>query len=193
MSQDCGCTDPIPVSSDCSECSVECPSTHNSSCIVYNGEALSNLDIVENQGLNDVLEAINDALQAEIIEDKISIPSANVKLLYSTPYTLIIAPGSGKYINLISLEVKMDSGSTPYGVSGDYLIFKSTNASNTLLQVPDDVLTTTNTNIVSVPTPVSAYDTIRVNDSFVIAHDSANPTAGDGVLTVYLTYTIKTV
>jgi hypothetical protein len=194
MSQDCGCTDPIPVSSDCSECSVECPSTHNSSCIVYNGDFLDNLDITPGQGINDVFTAINTALEAEIFEDVITVTSAQIKLLFSTPKTLIVAPGSGKYISLLSYEIKLDSSTTPYTTGSSNLRIKSLNAANPLAVVSDSVLTTTNTNIVSVPIrSTTGYDTIRVNDPIVLDHQTANPTLGDGILKIYLSYIIKTV
>ncbi len=191
---DCGCPESIPVTSDCSDCSTECVSNVNSSCIIYNGDFLDNLEITPGQGINDVFTAINTALEAEIFEDVITVTSAQIKLLFSTPKTLIVAPGSGKYISLLSYEIKLDSSTTPYTTGSSNLRIKSLNSANPLAVVSDAVLTTTNTNIVSVPIrSTTGYDTIRVNDPIVLDALVSNPAAGDGILKVYLSYIIKTV
>jgi hypothetical protein len=193
---DCGCSNSIPVTNDCSDCAtVECPISANSSCIIYNGDFLDNLEITPGQGLNDVLSAINTALEAEIFEDVITVTSAQIKLLFSTPKTLIVAPGSGKYLEIISISIKLVSGGTTvYTVPGANLRFKSLNATNPMFVLSDAMLTSSNTSRISKPIfYTTGVDTMRENDPFVLDILTSSPTLGDYDASVYLTYVIKTI
>lgn len=190
----CDCEEVVPSNSNCSDCETECLGLANTSCLVYNGVELPNIGIDPSQGVNDVFVAIDDAIQGQVLQTQVTIPSASVLLLYSTPYTLINAPGSGKYIQPISIELKMDTSSVAYGVAGSNLRIKTLNATNPAFIVSDSVLSTTNTNIVSKAIPgATGYDVLRVNDPLQISHQTANPTAGDEDLLVIITYLIKTI
>lgn len=193
----CGCIEVEQTTdSNCPPCSDECPNGNiNSECIVLSSiEDLTNLDITEGQGLNDALLAINEALDTTTVEQKVTISSTFVKLLFTSGYTLVSAPGSGKYIEVLGLSVKMEDGTIPYTVAAGNLIFKSTSATNNMFEVSDSVLATINTAIVSKPIPDSTgYDVMRVNEPLIIKHSSVNPLAGDGTLAVYITYIVKTV
>lgn len=193
----CDCNDPIEVTNSCSDCEVECLGLANTSCLVYNGDFLDNIDILPNQGLNDVLSAINTALEAEIFEDVITVTSAQIKQLFSTPKTLIVAPGSGKFLSILNVQFKLESGgTTPYTVAGVNLRFRFLNAANPLLILSDAVLTSTNSNIPSYPIPSTTgtgFDNSRINDPFVLDTTSSNPGTGDFTAKVYLKYMITTV
>ncbi len=197
MAEDCGCNDPIPVSNDCSSCDPECYGNSNSSCLIYNGDFLDNLEITPGQGINDVFTAINTALEAEIFEDVITVTSAQIKLLFSTPKTLIVAPGSGKFLSILNVQFKLESGgTTPYTVAGVNLRFRFLNAANPLLILSDAALTSTNSNIPSYPIPSTTgtgFDNSRINDPFVLDTTSSNPSTGDFTAKIYLKYMITTV
>lgn len=194
---DCNCPDPIEVSNDCESCSVECPVTLNSECVTYNGVELPNLDIDPSQGLNDILLAIDNALEAEIFEDVVTVTSAQIKQLFSTPKTLIVAPGSGKFLSILNVQFKLESGgTTAYTVAGVNLRFRFLNAANPLLILSDAALTSTNSNIPSYPIPSTTgtgFDNSRINDPFVLDTTSSNPGTGDFTAKVYLKYMITTV
>ena len=194
---DCNCPDPIEVSNDCESCSVECPVTLNSECVTYNGVELPNLNIDPAQGINDIFVAIDNALEAEIFEDVITVTSAQIKLLFSTPKTLIVAPGSGKFLSILNVQFKLESGgTTPYTVAGVNLRFRFLNAANPLLILSDAALTSTNSNIPSYPIPSTTgtgFDNSRINDPFVLDTTSSNPSTGDFTAKIYLKYMITTV
>ena len=190
----CDCDEVVASSSNCSDCETECLGLANTSCLVYNGVELPNLGIDPSQGVNDVFVAIDDAIQGQVLQTQVTVPSASVLLLFGTPYTLINAPGSGKYIEPISVEFKMDTSSVAYGVAGSNLRIKTLNATNPAFIVSDSVLSTTNTNIVSKGIPgTTGYDTLRINDPLVLSHQTANPAGGDQDVAVLISYLIVTV
>ena len=194
MAEDCNCPDPIEVSNDCSDCSVECPVTLNSECVTYNGVELPNLNIDPAQGINDIFVAIDNAITGQVLQVKVVVPASSVVLLFTNPYTLINAPGSGKYIQPLSVEIKNDTTGVAYTVGSSNLRVKTTNATNPAFITSDASLTTTSTSIVSKMIPgTTGYDTLRINDPLVLSHQTANPAGGDQDVAVLISYLIVTV
>lgn len=193
------CCPPVITTTECTsceDCSVECPNgTTNTSCAVYNGEDLDNLDITSGDPLNDILVAINDQFgSGDITETLITLSSADIKLLFTSGFTLIIAPGSNKFIDVLRISVRMATGTVGYTVAGQNLQIKTLNATNPMFILPDTALSTTNVNIVSKPISyTTGYDVVRVNDPLIILHPTANPTGGDGTVSIYISYIIKNV
>lgn len=193
MSNNCGCSDNIVSPSNCGNCLETCTGEESTTqCIQYVGPDLTNLLINSGQGLNDVLYNINGLGITSLYVVKVVIPSLNVKLLFTQPFTIIPAPGTNKIINILSTSCMIEGdNSVAYTVSGDNLNIKSENATNAGFKVSDTVLTYTNTFISSSFSPQSTTDIIRVNDNIVLYHDTANPTLGTGDLALYITYVVN--
>lgn len=191
----CGCSDNIVTPGGYSPCLENCTGTEQSSeCIQYVGPDLSNLDIVSGQGLNDVLYNINELGIGTIILKRITIPSINILQLYSDPFIIIPAPGSGKFIQIINVWANMGGTlSIAYTVSGGVLYIQGENASNKAFQAPDAVLGTTNSNIITQFDPMSNFDSIRVNDNILLYGSDFDPTSGTGDLNLFVMYSINSI
>jgi hypothetical protein len=124
---------------------------------------------------------------------KLTIASADVLQLNSTPLTIVPAPGAGYAIEVISASVKIDFNTTAYATSTNLLI--SNSSSNTDQFRGGGVLASTVSTFKRfiLTDPTGATDTqIIENDSLIIRCDSADPTAGDSDITIYVTYRIIT-
>ena len=188
----CGCSSTYSTGS-CTECSEECSDMTNTSCAVYNGEDLDNLDVITNDSLNVVLTAIDTVVgdikgnSSTLYSSKSTITAASVLTLYTIPIKLLDAPGAGKYINILSIDTKVSGGSVPYGVNPEVEVYQNGSSNsefssttslsytdgrlNRLLQVGDD-------------------SNVLENVDIYISGTTGNPSGGDGDLNVYITYQI---
>lgn len=124
---------------------------------------------------------------------------ATLRGIGSTPQTLIAAPGSGKYINVISVSVSYNYGTTVYDFSGTEVpVFKYSGGSGSAFAI---TVTAMNSgadfnralgryNINSSELGgISSPD----NTGFVITtDDGGNATTGDGSLSYVIYFTIET-
>lgn len=193
----CGCSNCTqPTSSTCNECDSECSDMTNTSCAVYNGAPLDNIDIETNENLNVVLshidEKIGDVLgiSGSILTKKVTIPSSDILALHSTPIVLLPAPGAGKFINVLTVCATISNGTTPYVASAGLAIYIDT-ASNNLMGSSDTLIYTDDR--------IHQFAFTNDNSQFIIDKElmiksgSPNPTSGDGDLLLYITYQIITV
>jgi hypothetical protein len=60
----------------------------------------------------------------------VTIPAASVRTLNATPYTLVAAPGAGRFLEVVSVHWWLDFGTAAYdaAAAGDTLTVKYTNA-----------------------------------------------------------------
>ena len=129
-----------------------------------------------------------------IKEAYLAISSADVLQLNSTPLTIVAAQGAGTAIEVISASVKIDFNTAAYATSTNILI--SNSSSNTDQFRAGGVLASTVSTFKRfiLTNPTGATDTqIIENDSLIIKCDSADPTAGDSDITVYVLYRVITV
>lgn len=192
----CGCSENIIQSGDCnSPCLEECTGTEQSTtCTQYDGPDLDNLNIVSGQGLNDVLEAVNNLGITSLFVTKVVVPALNVALLNSQPFLIISAPGANKIVHIFSIYAMIENdNSNAYTPGGGDLIIKSDNATNPAFTLTDAVLNTTNTYISSNFVPSGQFDSIRVNDAVYISDDTAENTGGSSDLALYISYTIDSI
>lgn len=125
-----------------------------------------------------------DIIDSGVYTVKVSLTSAEILQLNTTPKTLIAAPGAGKLIRPIGQVMKLNYGTTQY--SGNAMI------------------TTLGGNIAFTQTSYlsnsDAYD-MRMQGQFGTATDlenlpllatvtSANPTGGDSTIDLYITYAV---
>lgn len=194
----CGCNDIIPVTSECTPCTEECNDMISSECVVYSGDSLPNLEIDTNQGINDIFEAIDAAIPLSLQTIRVVVPNASVLALAVTPYQLLPSPGTGKFYDLISAEVKMATGASIAFTGGGNLWIRASGAANITFTANVTALQTTNANIITKFGDSDAsdftIDNMRVNAAVYLLQDSILAFAdGDGDAVIFLTYLIKDV
>ena len=124
---------------------------------------------------------------------KLTIASADVLQLNTTPLTIVAAQGVGTAIEVISASVKVDFNTTAYATNVS-LALGSVGANNPQL-VSSTALNATVNSIrrLAVDSTFGGADTqIIENAAIVVAVEIADPTAGDSDITIYVTYRIIT-
>lgn len=122
---------------------------------------------------------------------KVNVSSSDILAFNTTPKALIAAPGVGKFINPISIGFMMKSGNTPYATQ-TAVQFSCGGVIDAITSVLNN--TANNTKYFSVN--ISGYsvnNASNVNSALYIYNPTGNPTAGDGNIDVYITYSIVTV
>lgn len=127
---------------------------------------------------------------------EVALTSTEIKALYTTPKTLVAAPGAGKVLEFLSAVLILDYGTAAYATNGD-LTVKQTNGSgvalsNTVLLA--NLLAATADKIVALE-PAGAADTgeaLTANAAIVLACGTGNPATGDGVMRVKVAYRVHT-
>jgi hypothetical protein len=145
--------------------------------------------VAENITLNgkDLQEVFNGVL----IDATISIPSADVLTLFTTPYLLIPSPGIGYFIQVLTASCKVDFNSIAYATSTTLNIY--TDTATRIQHVLNNVLNATASRIsVSAQQGIfAAADTQLISDKAVYLTSSGfDPTAGDSDIVIYLSYKI---
>jgi len=135
-----------------------------------------------------------DSNAIEILGKTVSISSAEILSLNSTPKELIAAPGSGKMIDVMSVDCYLDYNSVAYATNTD--LFISYGSSGAELHITSFQLAGGSFDYVTklvLDNQVRWNLTVRENtpiSAFVLA---GNPTAGNSTVKIYLTYRIITI
>jgi len=124
---------------------------------------------------------------------KLTIASADVLTLNTTPIEIVAAPGAGYAIEVISAFVSIDFNSAAYTTSTEIQLFSTgaTESQNkgTVLNATVTAIRPLNPNTAI----LGATDTILIdNAALTVKSAAANPTTGDSDITVYVTYRIIT-
>lgn len=122
-----------------------------------------------------------------------SLTSAQIKALNTTPISLIPAPGAGKFLAIVLLTAKNVFGTVAY-TGANALEFRFTDGSGT--KVTADIANTfinvaAGTQIDTVG-GVIADTVMTTNAAVVVRVPTANPGAGDGIITFTIDYAIVT-
>jgi hypothetical protein len=126
----------------------------------------------------------NDAL---IISKTITIPSADVLNLGTTPYLLIDSPGAGYYIQVLTASCKVDFNTTAY--LGTTLTIETDTANRSQHAFSNALNATVSRIGVSAQQGINAAtDTQLISDKGIYL--KGNPTTGDSDIIIYLTYRI---
>jgi hypothetical protein len=121
----------------------------------------------------------------------ITIPSADVLTLFTTPYLLIPSPGAGYYIQVLTAACKVNFNSVAYATSTTLNIY--TDTATRVQHVFSNALNATLSRIgVSAQQGVSAAaDTQLIsNKGIYLQAQTTNPTLGNSDIIIYLTYRI---
>ena len=164
--------------------------------VVGNNRTVENSDtiytenlVAENITLNgtDLQDVFNDVL----INATISIPSADVLTLFTTPYLLIDSPGAGYFIQVLTASCKVDFNTTAYTVSTTLNIYTDTatrvqHTLNNALNASLSRIGVSSQQIIS-----GAADTQLISDKAVyLKTQVGNPLLGDSDIVIYLSYKI---
>ena len=131
----------------------------------------------------------------QIFTASLSITSAQIKSLFSSPLTIVSAPAAGKYIDVISAVAEMTYITAPYATNTTLMLIMDTSTNE--IMTNSAVLTAT-TDIFYKFTPVTfgsqtTAHQIQTVKALQVKVQTGNPIAGAGTLKVKVLYRIVTV
>jgi len=133
-----------------------------------------------------------DIISNNLFKATLSLTAAQVKLLNTTPQTIVPAV-SGKSIVLISSQLKITYGTVAFATDTSPYIYTDT-ATIRQADFPTVLNATTSRTVKGVPyayvAPISATDTQLINNKALKITCAANPTAGDSTVEVTVFYTL---
>jgi len=127
----------------------------------------------------------------KILEKEVTLTSAEILALYTTPKTLVAAPGSGKVLQFAGAVGFLDFNTTAYDTAG-ILTVKYTDGSGTAVSdaVAAAALCNQADDCYEEFAKTTAETELTVNAALVLTCDSANPASGDSILTIKIFYRI---
>lgn len=137
------------------------------------------------------LEGLAQTFFCSVYCASLTIPSADVLQLNSTPQTIVPAQGVGTAIELISASVKVDFNSAAYTSNTTLELIHSGAAlglkrSSTALGSTIANIVTFDTNV----TPTTINTQMLENAALQVKSVTGNPATGDSDITVYVLYRI---
>lgn len=120
----------------------------------------------------------------------VTLSSADILSLHTTPVTLVPAPGAGKWLNVHRAVASMAFGTVAYTIADGVAVFVGT-------LIPADLtnsLTAGADRIETFEGQVTNFSpSVVENEALLITDAVADPTDGDGTLTVTVWYSIEDV
>ena len=120
----------------------------------------------------------------KVITDVISLSSAQILSSFTTPITLVAAPGSGKYIQVINLDYYFDWNSVAYATN--------TTAWTTYGGLQFSTLDLTKTSDDLMINTQGSNGPFSLNQAIAFTTTGGNPTAGNSTIKIIITYKIIT-
>jgi len=130
----------------------------------------------------------------DTIVTKVAVTASQLQTIFTVPVTLIPSPGAGKVLDIMSVMISFDAGNTVYdfasgnnllllaGTSNQYAILAATlnSATDSVKKLELNAATGSQINI-----PSGVPLTLKAN--------SANPTQGNGLLYLNISYRVLTI
>lgn len=137
------------------------------------------------------IEGDNRERVGDIIEQEIEITTAEILALYTTPKTLVAAPGSGKVLQFMGAVGFLDFNSVAYTTRGIVTV-KYTDGSGTAVSdaVAAAALVQQEDDCYEEFAKTSAETELTANAALVLACDTGNPLAGDSPIRMKVFYRI---
>jgi len=123
---------------------------------------------------------------------KLTIASADVLTLNTTPIEIIAAPGVGYAIEVISTSVYIDFNTTPYATNIQLQVFNLGASKPLFAQNILDASVATRRFLTKQAATLATDTQILENASLQVSVKTGDPTAGDSDITIYVTYRIIT-
>ena len=121
----------------------------------------------------------------------VTCSAADVLALYAIPKQIIAAQGANAYIDILSIKAFNDYNSSAYVASTNKLVLRYSGEStglyewsNAFIQSGTDVM---NKGV------ISSNVIMKANTKVELFIENANPTAGNGTITIYVLYSVTTV
>ncbi len=122
--------------------------------------------------------------------ERIEVSSAEILLLYTTPKTLVVAPGPGKVLEFVSAVFFLNHGGTDYAAGGAAVIQTITGNTAVSDAIAAGTLINASADAYVVAQALSAEVALDVNQGLELTNASAVHTTGNGVLVVNVAYRI---
>jgi len=122
---------------------------------------------------------------------KVTLSAAQLSDLENTPIDLIAAQGAGVAIDINRYSLKLAFGTTEYDFASSLIIACESDLTInfSLATISDSTLNSLNTVSGSAsPASIGSTDRLKANEKIQLSV-AANPTQGDGILTLWITYT----
>ena len=146
-------------------------------------------------GTSDILVPSQKAVKEYVdghgaITKKVSLSSAQILALNTTPIVLVEAQGSGTVIEPLSVVFNLTYGTTTYATNTTAQIKYQAIAGNF---ITSSIISNTQDALNRVlPNTSLTFTSIPINTPLVIDIATGDPTTGDGTLDVYVTYVVIT-
>jgi hypothetical protein len=124
---------------------------------------------------------------------QVTLPTAAVLLLHTTPYTLVAAPGAGKVILVDEITAKLVFNSIAY-TGSNALEFRFTDGSGAKVSADlasSFINSASGTNYATVKSVVTALTPVA-NAAVVVAVPTADPAAGNSAIVFSVKYRVVT-
>jgi hypothetical protein len=168
----------------------------SSGCII--GSGISNVTLI-NTFDTEITESNSMYINGVVLNEDslnqtktVTIPSASVLTLFTTPYLLIPSPGAGYFIEVITASCKVDFNTTAYATDTTLNIYTDT-ATNFQYRMISALNATLkriylfpSRQAISNPTDTQLIS----NKGIYLTTLTGNPTAGNSDIIIYLTYRI---
>lgn len=162
----------------------------NKNGVVYDETKSKNIYAEDISKLDDEVVAIEEFLLDNppvILTKKISLTSANIRALYSTPFELLPACGAGKFYQIISMQGKLNFITPAYNTSTNLYIKQNTTEGGS----NESTLLASTSNRMAHMNNISTQDTDIENKSVLLYAKTSNPANGNGTLDIYISYCIR--
>ena len=120
---------------------------------------------------------------------EISLTSAQIKLLNTTPQTLVAAPGAGKIIIPVDIIVNYTHVTTAYNAQTIGARYAASASAISNITASLDTYTASQ---IAITSPRTVTASLWQSNSILQVYASADPTTGDGTMTVGIYYKIHT-
>lgn len=124
----------------------------------------------------------------ELLETVVTVNTASILTLFSTPIEIVAAPGAGKYIDVYNVSVENYKGSVNFLNFSGLNFYYTDYAGDTITSVP----VTASQNFIYKPQYYYFYNIAILNKGITIQALTQNPTTGNGYIKVRVVYRIIT-
>lgn len=154
---------------------------------IYNSLVIAQTNIATNTA--DIAALIPNV----IIEGSLTLSSAQILDINTTPITLIPSPGVGKMIDLVSAVVRVNFNTVAFDVVDDRFILQFTGA-ETYISIVDDIVNgvVTKTYKFNTQDLIAGANQMVENAPVIATLATGNPTVGDGSIDIHYAYRIIT-